>query len=350
VWRYGVILRDNFARAEVLELRGERQIRIRVSGGNKRDLLMEIVRALDELHEGFPKLQFERQIPCNCDTCRQRTRQQTDPHFFALHILQERLADANAKDTIECRYKPYHDVPIHGLLSELSLWQRGSTKHGGHTYIVDRLYQGEYHEGDRYGGGRVEGDLINVGDISTSTGISIGKEIESTVTRNVGKAQTEPATLNAAEEAELEELIKLKTVIEAPLHLRARLVKYSYVLLYIGLILLVGFGLHRLVESQTWDKLEPFTWIISTILGLAGPLIVWLSAENLKPGAIERRVFEYWRNRHFEKIGFHIERYEQLIARKHVDLHYHYHSDGGAIIGGNAEIGGDFLGRDRYGA
>ncbi|MCB9152377.1 MAG: leucine-rich repeat domain-containing protein, partial [Caldilineaceae bacterium] len=43
VWRSGVILADNYARAEVLELRGEKQIRIRVSGRLKQDLLMEIV-------------------------------------------------------------------------------------------------------------------------------------------------------------------------------------------------------------------------------------------------------------------------------------------------------------------
>lgn len=78
----------DYARVKVLELRGERQIRIRVSGRNRRDLLVKIVRALDELHRGFPRLRYERQIPCNCAACTTTK----EPHFYDLGDLQERLA------------------------------------------------------------------------------------------------------------------------------------------------------------------------------------------------------------------------------------------------------------------
>jgi internalin A len=162
VWRSGVILHDGYARAEVLELRGEQQIRIRVSGSNKRDLLMEIVRALDELHRGFPKLHFERLVPCQCDTCSQRS----EPHFFALDILLERLA--NRKETIECRYPPYHDVPIQGLLSELSLWEPRAGGRGEMNFYID----GDYHQGDR----------IEVGDIIDTAGVALGRKAAATVT------------------------------------------------------------------------------------------------------------------------------------------------------------------------
>ena len=101
VWRAGVILRDDYARAELLELRGEGEIRLRVTGSNKRDLLMEIARALDELHRGFSnKLKYEKLVPCRCDTCRAAT----TPHFFALAKLLERLS--YRKETIECNNPP----------------------------------------------------------------------------------------------------------------------------------------------------------------------------------------------------------------------------------------------------
>lgn len=110
VWLSGVILQDGFARAELLELRGESEIRIRISGRNKRDLLMRIVDALDELHRGFRKLRYDKLIPCTCSGCLQRS----TPHFFRLDKLQERRA--NGKRTIECEEKPYEDVNITDLI------------------------------------------------------------------------------------------------------------------------------------------------------------------------------------------------------------------------------------------
>ena len=104
VWRSGVVLHDGSVRAELLELRGEREIRLRLSGRNKRDFLMEIVRTLDDLHQAFPKLHYEKLRPCNCATCSQLD----DPHFFDLEELRERWA--NGKETIECRKKPYENV------------------------------------------------------------------------------------------------------------------------------------------------------------------------------------------------------------------------------------------------
>lgn len=115
VWRSGVVLYDRYARAEILELRNQKQIRVRVSGGNKRDLLMEIVRTLDDLHRGFPKLQYNRLVPCNCPPCCFRDK----PHYFVFDALWDRLA--NGKHTIECNNPPYETVAIQGLLSETGI-------------------------------------------------------------------------------------------------------------------------------------------------------------------------------------------------------------------------------------
>lgn len=162
VWRSGAILSDGYARAEVLELRGDQQIRIRVSGRNKRDLLMEIVRALDELHLGFPKLRFERRIPCNCESCQQRS----EPHFYALERLQERLA--NRKDTIECQLPPYNEVTIREMLDEFGDLRGRGRKRGEiwdridelqtHSIVINEINTG----GGHYVGGDVDagGDFV----------------------------------------------------------------------------------------------------------------------------------------------------------------------------------------------
>jgi GTPase SAR1 family protein len=154
VWRTGVILRDEYARAELLELRGEGEIRIRVSGRNKRDLLMEIVRTLDDMHRGFPKLRYEKLVPCNCETCAASD----SPHFFRLGKLLERLQ--HRRETIECDNPPYVEVQIRSL-------------------IDDAILQAEARGGAIY----VGGDYINVGDITDAIGIGIGRAARADVKR-----------------------------------------------------------------------------------------------------------------------------------------------------------------------
>lgn len=142
VWRSGVVLHDQYARAELLELRSQKQIRIRVSGRNKRDLLMQVVRTLDELHRGFPTLQFNKLVPCNCPACIQ----QTQPHFFNFDALLERLA--HGKRTIECNKPPYETVDIHGLLSETGIWDPRGENQG--RLSPDFIYEfGDTHGGIR---------------------------------------------------------------------------------------------------------------------------------------------------------------------------------------------------------
>ncbi|MCP4423481.1 MAG: hypothetical protein GY803_03215, partial [Chloroflexi bacterium] len=146
-WRFGVVLRDQYARAELLELRGEKEIRIRVGGQLKRDLLMEIVRTLEDLHQGFSaKLHYGKLIPCRCDTCAELD----EPYFFKLDNLLGRLA--HNKLTAECENPPYDDVQIPHLI-------------GG---IIPQAKPG-----DRWI--YVNGNYTNVGDIKDGRGIAIGE-------------------------------------------------------------------------------------------------------------------------------------------------------------------------------
>jgi hypothetical protein len=96
VWKSGVLLKRDNTFAEVIETYDRREIKIRLSGSNKRGFLEVITDKLDEIHATFNQLKVKKLIPCNCDVCKDN---QT-PHFYDLNKLRERLA--NRKDDIEC--------------------------------------------------------------------------------------------------------------------------------------------------------------------------------------------------------------------------------------------------------
>jgi hypothetical protein len=172
VWRSGVILNDGYARAELLELRSENEIRIRVSGRNMRDLLMEIVRALDDLHLGFPKLHYEKRIPCNCSTC--ATLQ--EPHFYDLQELLDRLA--NRKETIECKKPRYEDVSIRSLLDDAAPQALLKTDGPLDQRAIHNYY------GNVYRGDHRDGDKIHIDEISESEAIAIGRKASARTPKN----------------------------------------------------------------------------------------------------------------------------------------------------------------------
>lgn len=156
VWRTGVILHDEYARAELLELRGEKEIRIRVSGGNRRDLLMEIKRTLDELHRAFPKLQYKKLVPCCCQQCKQPG---NEPHFFDIELLN-RYRD---KGVVEIRCdKSLQEVNVLALVDDAIL--QTEMRHGEINYHIHGDYTG--------------GDRISTGNISNSKGVGIGAGVQ----------------------------------------------------------------------------------------------------------------------------------------------------------------------------
>lgn len=180
VWRSGVILHDGYARAELLELRGESEIRIRIAGHNKRDLLMEVVRALDDLHRGFPRLRYEKHIPCICSTCVILD----EPHFYALEELRQRLA--NSKGTIECKNPPYEDVPIRCFLDDVTTLTKEQPLDRDTVFNI--IYGDYVAEGGKQ---TSQGDQIIVGNIEASSGLAIGREARASVRSNQDNTLTE---------------------------------------------------------------------------------------------------------------------------------------------------------------
>jgi hypothetical protein len=104
VWKSGVILSKDGARAEVLELyryhKGE--IRVRISGNRQRNLLIAVMHELDKIHKSYDRdddrdrLKYNTLVPCNCPTCNNSP----SPYFYTLDRLYKFL-DTN-KQQIQC--------------------------------------------------------------------------------------------------------------------------------------------------------------------------------------------------------------------------------------------------------
>jgi signal recognition particle receptor subunit beta len=143
VWLSGVILKRDHTLAEVIETYDRREIKIRLSGSNKRGFLEVITDKLDEIHTSFNQLKVKKLIPCNCDVCKDS---QT-PHFYDLNKLRERLA--NRKDDIECDKPPYKEVNILSLIDDIGNRnkllnreqnrQNSDTVDGGNVYLNVRV-------------------------------------------------------------------------------------------------------------------------------------------------------------------------------------------------------------------
>ena len=102
-------------RAEVIENYGKREIKIRVSGKNKRDLLTVVTHELDKIHNSYKRLadKYQKLIPCNCSTCKGNQ----NPHFYPFATLQEFLSDRQPE--IQCQKRPYNMVNVRNLLDNI---------------------------------------------------------------------------------------------------------------------------------------------------------------------------------------------------------------------------------------
>jgi len=109
VWRDGVVLADGTTRAEVIEdLRG-REIRIRIVGGYKTELLGIVRNQLGRIHDSLPKLRVEELVPCCCPACADNQ----EPHAFPYHILRQFVEDG--QPSIQC-IRSYKMVEVEELL------------------------------------------------------------------------------------------------------------------------------------------------------------------------------------------------------------------------------------------
>ena len=128
VWRDGVILADNYAKAEVIENYHQREIRIRVSGKRKESLLERIRHEIWKIHVTYDdRLKYEELIPCNCSECKGSQ----DPHLYDFEDLRRRLA--NNRYEAECG-KTYKMVQVRRLMADfpdnLEQWEETERNSG----------------------------------------------------------------------------------------------------------------------------------------------------------------------------------------------------------------------------
>ncbi|WP_448570208.1 COR domain-containing protein [Trichothermofontia sp.] len=136
VWKTGVVLAKDGARAEVTERyryhKGE--IRIRVSGYRQRDLLTTVRHELDKIHATYERLKYNTLVPCNCNTCKGSQ----EPFFYELKDLYEFMD--NQQDQIQCRRKPFKMVSVRSLIDDATLPINCSDPHQS-----DRARSSHYH-------------------------------------------------------------------------------------------------------------------------------------------------------------------------------------------------------------
>jgi hypothetical protein len=114
VWKTGVVLCRENVRAEVIELYHRKQIRIRVCGNRRRDLLTTVRHELDKIHNSYERLKWNTLVPCNCQTCKNKT----EPHFYRFKNLEERLNFGQS--TVGCDNPPYRNVNIASLIDDIT--------------------------------------------------------------------------------------------------------------------------------------------------------------------------------------------------------------------------------------
>jgi internalin A len=124
VWKSGVVLNKDGARAEVTELyryhKGE--IRIRVSGKRQRDLLTTIRHELGKIHDSYnssddrlnkiQRLKYKTLVPCNCNTCKDGN----EPHFYALDIIHK---FRDARKDIQCQ-NSFDMIDVNSLIDDIA--------------------------------------------------------------------------------------------------------------------------------------------------------------------------------------------------------------------------------------
>ncbi|MDX2211837.1 MAG: COR domain-containing protein [Oculatellaceae cyanobacterium bins.114] len=111
VWKHGVVLNQGRVRAEVIERSHDREIRIRLSGNNQRDLLVTLNYEFEKIHKSFEGLDYDTLIPCNCATCKSRS----EPYTYTLDRLRQFMDQR--RPTIQC-YESSEDVNVRRLLDD----------------------------------------------------------------------------------------------------------------------------------------------------------------------------------------------------------------------------------------
>ncbi len=104
-WRAGAVFRRHSSAALVTETYAKREILVRVSGEQCRELMTIVAEEIDSINDGYPSIKVEKMIPCRCHVCAA----DSTPHWFRYSNLQERIR--RGKKTAECE-RSYQNVDV----------------------------------------------------------------------------------------------------------------------------------------------------------------------------------------------------------------------------------------------
>ncbi|MHC0061346.1 leucine-rich repeat domain-containing protein [Nostoc sp. UIC 10890] len=112
VWKSGVVLNKDQTRAEVIENYEQREIKIRVAGNRKKELMAVVTHELEKIHNSYERLQYQTLVPCNCETCKNLP----IPYSYSLQKLNKRLNAGRYQ--IECE-NSYEMVDVRKLIDDV---------------------------------------------------------------------------------------------------------------------------------------------------------------------------------------------------------------------------------------
>ncbi|MDF5725987.1 MAG: COR domain-containing protein, partial [Rhizonema sp. PD37] len=125
VWRSGVVLSKDETRAEVIEHYNQREIKIRVTGNRKKELLSVVTYELEKIHQSFERLQYDTLVPCNCTECKRSS----TPHTYTLKKLRKYL---NAGEyQVKCD-ESFEMVDVRRLIDDVNLPPLGENRKLNH--------------------------------------------------------------------------------------------------------------------------------------------------------------------------------------------------------------------------
>ncbi|WP_392535489.1 COR domain-containing protein [Nostoc sp. C117] len=114
VWKTGVVLAKDETRAEVIENYNQREIKVRVAGKRKKELLAVINHELEKIHNSYERLQYQTLVPCNCESCKDSQA----PHFYSREVLYKSLDALNYQ--IQCQ-NSFRMVDVQRLIDDVLL-------------------------------------------------------------------------------------------------------------------------------------------------------------------------------------------------------------------------------------
>ncbi|MEO0842121.1 MAG: COR domain-containing protein, partial [Cyanobacteria bacterium J06643_5] len=113
VWKSGVVLNKDETRAEVIENYNQKEIKIRVLGNRKKELLAVVTHELDKIHRSFERLEYNTLVPCNCEECFGSE----NPYSYPLEKLRKRLNARVYK--VQCD-NSFKEVDVRRLIDDVN--------------------------------------------------------------------------------------------------------------------------------------------------------------------------------------------------------------------------------------